>query len=432
MAAGVGLWNASTNSYLLPGAVASATQPGGAGTDSSPPAFFDVAFRFNGQEPLPGTPGPSTTVAPAWWRESAQAQALASGDISSFYAEVDFSKLAAKADDDMPGEPTGVPQSGVFDRILASHFSDGQGADYATGGCGSSAACIGAMRGQLLPYAIYVPSGSEPSGGWGTTLLLHSLSANYNQFGLQEPVAVRRPRRGLDRVHALRARPDGWYYDHAGADTFEVWADVAAHYHLDPSFTDIAGYSMGGYGTYKFTSQFPDLFARAQPTVGPPGLGIWVPPAEPQPGGNRSLTAADARLGAQRALPDLERDDRRARADRRRARTGQHLRRTRLSLRIRPVPGGRAPDAGAQRRIRAGRRVPGDGHGRRRPGARHLRLQPDDGLPGRRHERGTPTGSTASRWGRQRRGAARQGRRALAGLRRRRSRRRRPSTAPAR
>ena len=64
--------------------------------------------------------------------------------------------------------------------------------------------------------------------------------------------------------------PDGWYYDHAGADTFEVWADVAAHYKLDPSFTDIAGYSMGGYGTYKFTSQFPDLFARAQPTVGPP------------------------------------------------------------------------------------------------------------------------------------------------------------------
>ena len=80
--------------------------------------------------------------------------------------------------------------------------------------------------------------------------------------------------------------PDGWYYDHAGADTFEVWADVAAHYQLDPDFTDIAGYSMGGYGTYKFTSQFPDLFARAQPTVGPPGLGVWVPPAEPSRAAN--------------------------------------------------------------------------------------------------------------------------------------------------
>jgi hypothetical protein len=68
-------------------------------------------------------------------------------------------------------------------------------------------------------------------------------------------------------------------------------------YHLDPAFTHIAGYSMGGYGTYKFASQFPDLFARAQPTVPPPGIGIWEPPAEPLPGGFQSLT--------QRMLPSV-------------------------------------------------------------------------------------------------------------------------------
>ena len=84
--------------------------------------------------------------------------------------------------------------------------------------------------------------------------------------------------------------PDGWYYDRAGADTFEVWADVARHYALDPDVTSIAGYSMGGYGTYKLATQFPDLFAKGQPTVGPPGLGVWVPPNPPQPGGERSLT----------------------------------------------------------------------------------------------------------------------------------------------
>ncbi|MCW3057216.1 MAG: putative esterase, partial [Solirubrobacterales bacterium] len=139
LAAGVGLWNTSTNSYLLPVAERNATQPGGAGPNPAPPAFFDVAYRFNSQEPMPGTPGPATTADPAWWRESAQSQALAAGDISAFHAEVDFAKLKAKAEDDMPGGPTGVPQSGAFDRILASHFSAGQGADYATGGCGSSA-----------------------------------------------------------------------------------------------------------------------------------------------------------------------------------------------------------------------------------------------------------------------------------------------------
>jgi hypothetical protein len=298
LAAGVGLWNSAAGSYLLPGAVASETQPGGAGPNPAPPAFFDVAFRFNSQEPMPGTPGPSTTADPAWWRESAQARALAGGDISTFHSEVDFAKLRSKTEDDMPGAPTGVPQSGAFDRIMASHFSPGQGADYATGGCGSSAACIGAMRGQLLPYAIYVPSGPAPSGGWGLTLLLHSLSANYNQFEGSKNQSQFAARGGGSIVITPSGRgPDGWYYDHAGADTFEVWADTAAHYLLNPSFTDIGGYSMGGYGTYKLTSQFPDLFAKAQPTVGPPGLGIWLPPGEPGPGGNRSLT--------QRMLPSV-------------------------------------------------------------------------------------------------------------------------------
>ena len=97
--------------------------------------------------------------------------------------------------------------------------------------------------------------------------------------------------------------PDGWYYDYAGADTFEVWADVAAHYKLDPAWTAIAGYSMGGYGTYKFATQFPDLFAKAQPTVGPPALGTWAPPSDPQPGGARSNT--NRMLGSVRNIPFL-------------------------------------------------------------------------------------------------------------------------------
>src|SRR6201999_3029255 len=257
--------------------------------DSTPPAFFDVAFRFNDQEPVPTTPNPGNELNPAYWRESAQDAALASGDISEFHAEVDFAKLKAKTNDDMDGQPTGVPVSGVFDRILASHYSDGQGADYATGGCGSSAECIGEMRGQLLPYAIDVPSGAQPAAGWGLTLLLHSLSANYNQFSGSRNQSQFSARGGGSIVITPSGRgPDGWYYDHAGADTFEVWADVAKRFQLDPDYTSIAGYSMGGYGTYKFATQFPDLFAEAQPTVRPPGLGIAVAPAQPTGGPSTS------------------------------------------------------------------------------------------------------------------------------------------------
>ena len=47
-----------------------------------------------------------------------------------------------------------------------------------------------------------------------------------------------------------------------------------------------------------------------------------------------------------------------------------------------------------QRRVRPGRRLPRHDGGRPQPGARHLRLQPDDGLPGRPDRRpATRTGS---------------------------------------
>ena len=101
------------------------------------------------------------------------------------------------------------------------------------------------------------------------TLLLHSLSANYNQYtGHAQPVAVRDPR-GPSIVITPEARgPDQFYEGLGEADVFEVWADVAHLYKLDPDYTDITGYSMGGFGTFDLGAQFPDLFARAQPTVG--------------------------------------------------------------------------------------------------------------------------------------------------------------------
>src|SRR4029450_9879681 len=99
--------------------------------------------------------------------------ALATADISEFHADVDFSKLAAQVDDDMPGQPGGVPQTGAMARILASHFDPSQGAN--------SASNFG-YQGQLQPYALYVPVQPVPPDGYGITLLLHSLGANYNQY----------------------------------------------------------------------------------------------------------------------------------------------------------------------------------------------------------------------------------------------------------
>jgi len=268
----VGLWDATNGRYLLPQAVADAPHPGGAGTAVSPSAFFNVAFRYDEPMPDPGDPA-GTATGPAWWRDKHQGAALAAGDLSALHADVDFTKLAAAVNDDMPGQPGGVPQTGPIDRILVSHFETAQGADFSvncfpqseSGGFG----CLGQYQGVLQPYAIYVPSGPMPQQGYGMTLLLHSLSTNYNQFLGSRNQSQFGDRDGGSIVITPESRgPDGFYDSYAGADVFEVWADVARRYRLDSSWSVIAGYSMGGIGTFKLAEQFPDLFARAQPTVG--------------------------------------------------------------------------------------------------------------------------------------------------------------------
>ncbi|MGH9095195.1 MAG: alpha/beta hydrolase-fold protein, partial [Acidimicrobiales bacterium] len=219
----------------------------------------------------------STTTQPAWWRDRAQGQALATGDISAFHAEVDFAQLARGTTDD-----SGVPTTGAFDRILASHFQTAPGANFtvscfpASESGGSN--CPGPYQGNLQPYAIYVPPGPAPRQGFGLTPLLHSLSANYNQYSASRNQSQYGDRGTGSIVITPEGRgPDGFYDGYAGADTFEVWADVARHYHLNPDWTALTGYSMGGYGTFKLAEQWPDLFAKAQSTVGASADNNLVP-----------------------------------------------------------------------------------------------------------------------------------------------------------
>src|SRR6266566_2522542 len=246
--------------------------PAGAGAAVSPAAFFNVAFRYDEPMPAPGDPA-GTATGPAWWRDKHQGEALAAGDLSAFHADVDFAKLAAAVNDDMPGQPGGVPQTGPIDRILVSHFETAQGADFSVNCFPASTSggsnCPGQYQGVLQPYAIYVPSAPMPRLGYGMTLLLHSLSTNYNQYLGSRNQSQFGDRDGGSIVITPESRgPDGFYDSYAGADVFEVWADVARRYRLDPAWSAITGYSMGGLGTFKLAEQFPDLFAKAQPTVG--------------------------------------------------------------------------------------------------------------------------------------------------------------------
>jgi predicted esterase len=98
---------------------------------------------------------------------------------------------------------------------------------------------------------------------------MHSLSANYNQYYGSRNQSEFGERAVPSIVITPESRgPDEDYENYGAADVFDVWSDVARRYKLNPGVTDATGYSMGGLGTLKLGSQFPDLFARAQPTVG--------------------------------------------------------------------------------------------------------------------------------------------------------------------
>lgn len=274
---GTGLWDPDAGSYLAPqpGQADEAT-PGGGTLDGV--AIVNVGPRFD--EPMPMMAGATMAdtavgaraMAP-WWRERQQSLQLTQGDVSPFAAEVDFGALRDRVDDD-----SGVPTSGPMNRIMASRYVFGQGVEPDNVCFGISAGidlgpeCIGRYVGQLQPYALYVPEGDPPEDGWGLTLLMHSLSANHNQY-LSTNNQVQLGERGAGSVVVTpEARgPDGFYAGVPEANTFEVWADVARHLPLDPEWTVASGYSMGGFGTYRLLARWPDLFARGFPVVATPG-----------------------------------------------------------------------------------------------------------------------------------------------------------------
>ena len=273
---GVGLWNTDAGSYLAPApGSASATVPGGGGP--TPVAIVNVGPRLD--EPQPLTAGAtmadtavSTAATTAYWRDREQSMQLTSGDVTAFASEVDFGKLRRHVHDD-----SGVPRTGPIDRIFASHYSYGQGLD-PTRICydlasqfAAGAKCQGSLIGQLQPYSLYVPAHVGPRG-YGMTLLLHSLSANYNQYAATHNQSQLGDRGTGSLVLTPAGRgPDGFYAGTPEADTFEAWADVARHYRLDASWATVSGYSMGGFGTFRMLARWPDLFSRGFSVVGAPG-----------------------------------------------------------------------------------------------------------------------------------------------------------------
>lgn len=260
---------------------------------SDAPAVFNLAFRYDEpQKPANAPPVPEGTTFPGVgiWFEENQAQLLADRTTGDLHSDVDFGALdrgVTRHLDRRPGRDRA--------RILASRLDLPEGRADSFPGYG----------GVLQPYLVTVPKGGTKDHRAGLTFTLHSLGGTYTQYAVFSPQQLEDfgGRRGDVVVSPLGHGTDGWYTDEAEVDFFEAWADAAKNYRLAPDRVALTGYSMGGYGTYKLGTQYPDLFGRAFTTVGPPGLGVWLPPAPPTPGGASSLSTLV--LGNVRWVPYL-------------------------------------------------------------------------------------------------------------------------------
>ena len=247
---------------------AQAGEPVSGSNTRSAPAVFNLAFRFDEPQRFSGFPQYDTFPGVGNWFEDEQARLLAQRTTGDLHADVDFGELAEGANERLNRRP-GREQA----RIFASRLDvpEGLGSEFP------------AYGGRLQPYIVTVPRG-ERDRRRGLTFSLHSLGGTYTQYAVFSPTQLRQfgDQRDDYVVTPLGRGTNGWYTDEAEADLFEVWADVADKFRLNPDQVALSGYSMGGYGTYKLGTQYPDLFGRAFTTVGPPAREVWIPPAPPQ------------------------------------------------------------------------------------------------------------------------------------------------------
>jgi hypothetical protein len=239
------------------------------------PPVYNVGFRSDSQE----------AAHLNLWRDEAQAQALSLGgdDISAFSSRVDWTALADRRSTPEP-RPTGYSNRWYVSSIELGQGVVGEANNEYQGDLRPN------FLGRLQPYSVFVPKSYDPATPTPLTWLLHSLGVQYNQYGGLNPTLLQQ---ACEQRHSICATtlgrgPDGWYYDEAEVDFWEVWHQLASTYTLDPDRTVLSGYSMGGWGTYKLGLTYPSLFAQAMPLAGPPICGIRVVPgADLYAGGGR-------------------------------------------------------------------------------------------------------------------------------------------------
>jgi hypothetical protein len=247
---GVGLWGGRDFLAVPSGTRADADTPASGSSLRPAPAIFNLGFRFDERQSLLGLPEDDTLPGSGGWFDAGQARALAEGTSGRFFADVDFGAMAAGRDRWLHAPGRDQARIHPSDAPVHEGFDAGRTPSYG---------------GRLQPYMLHLPPASSRRPG--LVMAMHGSSATHTQYSAISPTYLRQLG---DERNSLVAVPLG--RDSRGAGTerefFEVWADVAHRFDVDPRKVVLSGYSAGGYETFVRATRWPDLFARAFAIVG--------------------------------------------------------------------------------------------------------------------------------------------------------------------
>lgn len=135
--------------------------------------------------------------------------------------------------------------------------------------------------GESIPYAVFVPSGIDPSESPPLIVSLHGLGRTHDWLMGYEGFLDQAEANGYIVVTPLGYVRRGWYGSRATEDmqdaqrseqdVMNVLQLMRDEFNVDSNRIYLWGHSMGGAGTYHIAAKHPELFA---------GLGVAAPAAE--------------------------------------------------------------------------------------------------------------------------------------------------------
>ncbi len=209
--------------------------------------LINVAFRFD--EPA------------RIFMDHDQAFALRLGSIDQFFTNVDLDALRAGHTESFNVRP------GYYERIYES--------DSPVNGERESGAVY---QGAFQHYGIYFPSSYRPGRLSPATWWTHYRGGHAHDAAAWVPGLIRQlgEQQGNIVITPSARGTSTWYVGRGHEDFLEVWDDSMASFSIDPDRVYLSGYSMGGWASWFLGMAYPDRWAAAFPTAGPPTQGLWA------------------------------------------------------------------------------------------------------------------------------------------------------------